>query len=282
VYPVADYGLSGVAENAAQTTSAPSELSGVALVTGGGRGVGAAIARDLAAAGMNVAVGARSDNEVREVAREIHGLPLNLDVRSEESVEAAVARTESELGPIDLLVANAGIGPPHTTEPFGDLHDWWNVFEVNVLGVFLCDRAVTPSMVERGGGRIINITSGAAYQPAAAGQSTAYGPSKAAVHKFTETLAARLAEKGIAVFSVSPGLVRTSLSRSLPDDTAWASAEYAQILVRALASGEFDSLAGRFLHAVRDTPDSLRLRLGEILESDLNSIRLRSGAQVGP
>lgn len=252
------------------------ELSGVALVTGGGRGVGAAIARDLAAAGMRVAVGARSADEVREVACEIHGVPLTLDVRSEESVTAAVARTELELGPIDLLVANAGIGPPRTPQPFGDPRDWWNVFEVNVLGVYLCDRAVAPSMIQRGGGRIINITSGAAYQPAAAEHSTAYGPSKAAVHKLSEVLAVRLAEQGIVVFSVSPGLVPTSLSKGLPDDTAWATVERVQALVRALASGEFDSLAGRFLHAVRDTPDNLRQQASEIVETDSNAIRLRT------
>jgi 3-oxoacyl-[acyl-carrier protein] reductase len=253
-----------------------SALSRVALVTGGGRGVGAAIARDLAAAGMTVAVGARSGDEVRMVAREIHGLPLALDVRSEESVAAAVAQTELELGPIDLLVANAGIGPPRTPEPFEDPHDWWSVFEVNVLGVYLCNRAVALGMIERGGGRIINITSGAAYQPAMPEHSTAYGPSKAAVHKLSEVLAVRLAEQGVVVFSVSPGLVRTSLSMGLPDDTTWATAQPVQALVRALASGEFDSLAGRFLHAVRDTPDELRRRASEIVETDSNSIRLRS------
>ena len=89
----------------------------MALVTGGGRGIGANIARDLAQAGMRVAVGARSLDQVEAVAVETGGLALELDVTSRTSVEDAVAKTESELGPIDLLVANAGISGPTSRSP---------------------------------------------------------------------------------------------------------------------------------------------------------------------
>ncbi len=121
------------------------ELEGVALVTGGGRGIGAGIARELAAGGMKVAVSSRTREQVEEVAKEIGGLAVVADVSSRESVEAMVEEVERELGPIDLLVANAGISGwgPSTWEIEPD--DWWNVFEINVLGVFLCCRTVLPN-----------------------------------------------------------------------------------------------------------------------------------------
>ncbi|TML63560.1 MAG: SDR family oxidoreductase, partial [Actinobacteria bacterium] len=126
-------------------------LEGVALVTGGGRGIGANVARGLAAAGMQVAVTARTAAEVEAVAAEIGGRALVGDVSRREDVERWVA----EVREIDLLVANAGIesasGDPWETEP----DDWWHVFEVNVLGVYLCCRAVIPGMLERGRGRIV-------------------------------------------------------------------------------------------------------------------------------
>ncbi|HKI92166.1 MAG TPA: SDR family NAD(P)-dependent oxidoreductase, partial [Gaiellaceae bacterium] len=106
--------------------------------------------------------------------------------------------------------------------------------------------------------------------------STAYGPSKAAVHRFSELLAAQLASQGVLVFSISPGLVRTAMTEGhIPDNAPWTPPECAPRLVRALASGEFDALAGRYLHAEHDPPEALRSRIEEIRENDLNAIRLR-------
>ena len=249
-------------------------LSGVALVTGGGRGIGANVARELAAAGMRVAVGARSLDQVEAVAAEIGGIAPELDVNSRASVESAVARTESELGPIDLLVANAGISGPG--DPLADPDDWWHTFEVNVRGVYLCNHAVATRMLERGGGRIVNVASGAAYLPPRMGQATAYAASKAAVHRFSEMLAAQLAPKNVFVFSISPGLVKTAMTEGhFPDDAPWTPPECAPRLVRALASGDLDELAGRYLHAEHDPPEALRSRIQEIRDRDLNAIRLR-------
>ena len=109
----------------------------VALVTGGGRGIGAGIARELADAGMKVAVSARTREEVEAVAREIGGLAVVADVSKQEDVEAMVAEVERELGPIDLLVNNAGraLREEHAWEV--EVAAWWNVFEVNVLGAYL-------------------------------------------------------------------------------------------------------------------------------------------------
>jgi NAD(P)-dependent dehydrogenase (short-subunit alcohol dehydrogenase family) len=250
-------------------------LRGVALVTGGGRGIGANIARDLAAAGMRVAVGARSLEQVESVAAEIGGLALQLDVTDRASVEGAVERTETELGPIDLLVANAGISGPG--EPLAEPDDWWHTFEVNVRGVYLCNHAVATRMVERSGGRIVNVASGSAYLPSVQmGGSTAYGASKAAVHRFSELLATQLAPRNVFVFSISPGLVKTSMTEGhIPDDAPWTPPECAPALVRALASGDLDELAGRYLHAEHDPPETLRTRIQEIRDRDLNAIRLR-------
>jgi len=254
----------------------PSELSGVALVTGGGRGIGANIARELAAVGMNVAVTGRTEQQVVETAREIDGLALVGDASRREDVERWVRETETVLGPLDLLVNNAGISGPSVPFVEEEPEAWWHVFEVNLRGVFLGCRAAAPGMIERGGGRIVNVASGAAYLPTTGMSSTAYGPSKAAVHRFSELLAAQLAPRNVFVFSISPGLVRTEMTApNFPDDAPWTPPECAPQLVRALASGGLDRLAGRYLHAEHDPPEELERRADEILERDLNAIRLR-------
>ena len=252
-----------------------SELQGqVALVTGGGRGIGANVARELAAAGMRVAVSARTREQVESVAREVGGLAIVADVSRREDVEAMVEQVERELAPIDLLVANAGIeisenGAAWEVEP----ERWWHVHEVNVLGVYLCCCAVIPGMIERGRGRIVIVASGAAYLPGS--RSTAYPSSKAASYRFGETLANQL-EGRIPVFPISPGLVRTEMTEGVFGDNApWTPDECAPNLVRALASGRFDALSGRYLHAEHDPPEQLEDRIEQVLADDLNAIRLR-------
>src|SRR5439155_14721952 len=159
----------------------------VALVTGGGRGIGANIARELAAAGARVAVSARTPEQVEEVARETGGLAVVANVADRAAVEAMVERVESELGPIDLLVGNAGRNIREHRAWEVEPREWWNVFEVNVLGVYLCCRAVIPGMLDRGRGRIVITGSGAAYLSHSGG--TAYSASKAAVWRFGNVLA---------------------------------------------------------------------------------------------
>jgi NAD(P)-dependent dehydrogenase (short-subunit alcohol dehydrogenase family) len=250
------------------------ELAGqVVLITGGGRGIGRNIALELAAAGADVVVSARSAGEIEETAREVGGVAVQCDVSDREAVERMVADVESRRGPIDLLVSNAGIGIDEDAAWEVEPADWWRVLEVNVLGVYLCCRAVIPGMLARGGGRIVNVASGAAYLPGVS--STAYSASKAAVHRFSETLARQLEPHGIPVFSISPGLVRTQMTARFPEDAPWTPPELAPRLVRALASGRLDGLAGRYLHAEHDDVDDLASRIDEILAEDLNAIRLR-------
>jgi 3-oxoacyl-[acyl-carrier protein] reductase len=248
------------------------QLEGVALVTGGGRGIGASIARELAEAGMRVAVAGRTREQVNEVAAEIEGLALVGDVSRAADVSTWVDTTERELGPIDLLAANAGIGNQDGATWEVPVEDWWQVFEVNVLGVHLSCRAVIPGMLERSRGRIVITGSGAAYLPGP--QHTAYPGSKAAVCRYGEGLANELAGR-IPVFFFSPGLVRTEMTERFGDDLPWTPPELAPQLVRVLASGRADALAGRYIHAEHDDIEDLVLRADQIVADDLNAIRLR-------
>ncbi len=225
----------------------------IAVVTGGGRGIGASIARALAGDGWSVVVCARSRGEIDAVGAEIGGRAVTMDVSSQESVEAAFA----EIGAVDLLVANAGVGSSD---------DWWRTFEINVLGVHLCCQAGLAAGVSR----IVITGSGAAYLPGAS--DTSYTSSKAAVCRYAETLNNAV---DIPVFVISPGLVRTEMTSSFPDDAPWTPPELAPELVRKLATGRYDALAGRYIHAEHDDVDDLLARIDEILERDLNAIRLR-------
>jgi NAD(P)-dependent dehydrogenase (short-subunit alcohol dehydrogenase family) len=218
-----------------------------------------------------VVVAARSRGQVEAVAAEIGGRWAQLDVADRGSVERAVVA----VGEVDLLVANAGVDQVRAPSWEIDPADWWHVYEVNVLGVHLCCRAVIPGMLERGRGRIVITASGAAYLPG--GERTAYPPSKAAVCRYGETLANELAGR-IPVFFFSPGLVRTEMTEAMGlfgEDAPWTPPELAPELVRKLATGRYDALAGRYLHAEHDNIDELLTRIEEVRERDLNAIRLR-------
>jgi NAD(P)-dependent dehydrogenase (short-subunit alcohol dehydrogenase family) len=130
-------------------------------------------------------------------------------------------------------------------------------------------------MLERGAGRIVITGSGAAYLPASGSSSTAYPASKAAVCRYGEMLAAELAGR-IPVFFFSPGLVRTEMTEgTFSDNAPWTPPELAPELVRKLATGHYDALAGRYLHAEHDDVDDLLARIDEVRGKDLNAIRLR-------
>jgi len=222
-------------------------------VTGGGRGIGANISRALARDGWDVVVTARSRDQIDAVAQEIGGIASELDV----SDRGAVTRVFGEIGAFDLLVANAGIGNDN---------DFWRTFEVNVLGVHLCCEAALTAGVSR----IVITGSGAAYLPGSS--TTAYSASKAAVCRYAETLNNAV---DIPVFVFSPGLVQTEMTSSFPGDAPWTPPELAPELVRKLATGKYDELAGRYLHAEHDDVDELLARIDEVRERDLNAIRLR-------
>jgi len=147
-----------------------------------------------------------------------------------------------------------------------------------VLGAYLSCRAVSTRMAERGRGRIVNIGSGGSYLPItnpSIALGTAYGASKAALGRFSEALAAALGPLGVSVFLISPGLVRSEMTERFGNKAPWTPPELAPQLVRVLASGRADGLAGRYLHAEHDDIEDLIARADSIIAEDLNAIRLR-------
>lgn len=282
------------------TTQDNLQLCGqVAAITGGGRGIGRAIAATLSAAGATAVVLARSASEINETARMIEqaggrARPFVTDVTDAVAVQKTFAEIECSLGSVTLLVNNAAIpgpiGPFWETDP----EQWWRTLDVNLRGAALCSRAALPRMIAHGKGRIINIASSAlpiAY-------FSSYATSKAALVRFTETIAGEVKPYGVSMFAVGPGTVRTSMAehslrshdgqRWLPwfkrifDEGLDVSVERPSRLVLELASGRADGLSGRFL-SIWDDLDSLLRNVREIEERHLYSLRVQTldGGGVG-
>jgi 3-oxoacyl-[acyl-carrier protein] reductase len=186
----------------------------VALVTGGSRGIGRAIAVSLADAGAAVAVNyldkAAAATQVAEMIRGRGGkaMAVGADVSQGPSVSGMVAAVERELGPIDLLVNNAGLGLVRTLDDLTE-EDFDRTIAVNLKSVFLCTQAVIPGMRARKWGRIVNISSGAAR--GAGGVGPHYNASKAGMEGMTRGYAARLVKDGITVNAVAPSLIQTDM-----------------------------------------------------------------------
>lgn len=185
-----------------------------AVVTGGGRGIGAAVARALAAAGARVVVASRTAGEVEAVAAEIAGAGgagwgARVDVTDPVSVESLAETARDRLGEVDILVNSAGIA--HSA-PLArqSLEEWERIFAVNVTGTFLVTRAFLPAMMERGHGRVVNVASVAGL--AGAKYIAAYAASKHAVVGFTRSVAAEAAGRGVTVNAVCPGYVDTEMT----------------------------------------------------------------------
>lgn len=239
--------------------------AGVALVTGGSRGLGRAAARALAADGWSVAVTGRHPGALADVAQDAT-LTLTADATDPDATRAAVERTEAELGPLDLLVVSAGAfaagGRVWETDP----ETWWSDVEVNLRGVQLALHSALPGMVARGEGRVVVLGSGMGMVPTPG--ASAYSASKAAVARLVETAAAELEGTGVTVLTVSPGMVRTDMTSGFPegflelrpelrepDPSAWTPVEAFLQLLGRITTGDLDALSGRFLH-VRDDPST--------------------------
>ncbi len=264
----------------------------VALVTGGGRGLGRLFARWLARAGAAVGIMARSADKLEETARLVHEaggrvLAIPGDVADQQTVPKAVAAIEAAFGPLTLLVNNAGAnGPSGRTWEIAPA-DWWRCMEVNLRGPLICMHAVLPRMVARGHGRVINISSGAANGPTLYG--SAYGVSKTALSRLSETVALEVAEFGVQVFPIQPGTVRTAMTEELLQDpqrdlrVPWLPGFFSQKqdtpperaaeLVLRLASGQADALSGVFLGVDNDL-DALIRNADTIRERGYYTLRL--------
>lgn len=176
-----------------------------ALVTGGGRGIGRAIAQRLAADGAHVVVAGRTTTEVEQAARDVGGTPLVLDVTD----RAAIAGLHDEIGTIDVLVNNAGIAGSAPVDRTTD-DAWDQMLAVNVTSAFLLSRALVPPMVKAGWGRVVNVASNAGLTGYA--YTVAYCASKHAMVGLTRALAIEVARSGVTVNAVCPGWVDTRMT----------------------------------------------------------------------
>jgi NAD(P)-dependent dehydrogenase (short-subunit alcohol dehydrogenase family) len=272
----------------------------VALVSGGGRGIGRLLGTRLAGAGAAVGLIARSADELAAAAGDIRraggmAAAAVADVTDQRATAAAVAELRGLLGAVDILVNNAGISGPVGPLWEAPAAEWWRAVEVNLGGAFVLAQLALEHMIPAGRGRIINITSHAGVYrwPLL----SAYATAKAALVKLTETLAEETRPHGVSVFSVDPGLLPIGLGGAALGTTAgrrtpegrvggWirdqfaagrgADPEEAARLILALASGRADRLSGRHL-SVTDNLDALLPRIDQIERDDLHTLRLRTG-----
>src|SRR4051794_37188952 len=190
----------------------------VALITGGSRGIGRALAMGLAKAGVSVAVVARTQQQVSETVVDItrangQAAGVAADVTDRRAVEDMAREVEDKLGPVDLLINNAAAVAPLGAVAEVDPEAWWRTQEINVRGPMLCTRILIQGMLARRSGRIINMITGAAMMPIA--NMSAYLTSKVALIRFTELLALETRDRGICTFAVNPGAVRTDMTEYL-------------------------------------------------------------------
>ena len=263
----------------------------VALITGGGRGIGQAIARAYAAEGASLTLAARTDTELRSTAETIRSefgsevTTVITDVRDREQVENAVSHTLDRFGTIDVMVNNAGntgeIGPLWKLDP----ERWANVISVHVLGTYHGCRAVIPGMLERGRGRIVNMAG------VGGPNDTSYDAAKTAIINMTENLSVELAGTGVTVNAISPGSIHTRMWEEVRDmalaagDTelyekgvevtsgGGASIERAAQLAVLLGSDDCGALSGRLIRAALDTFEDIPDRMDEIMSSDALLLR---------
>ena len=189
----------------------------IALVTGAGKGIGRAIAVALAQEGAHVGLVARTENDLQEVAAELQKLGVKTaiataDVADRAAVEAAVAQVQQQLGPLDILINNAG------TAKFGKFleqepADWEHMIRVNLLGVYYATRAALPTMIERQTGDIINISSTSGLRGSSG--SSAYSASKFGVLGLSESLMQEVRKHNIRVSALTPSTVATPLAQEL-------------------------------------------------------------------
>jgi len=273
------------------------DLTGqVALITGGSRGLGRAFAQALLAAGARVAITGRTAPELHETAVQLSSavnqvLAIPAEATDPQGTPQVVATVEKRVGPITLLINNAGqnraFGPIGVVDPIA----WWNQVEVNLRGPFLYANAVLPGMRAGQKGRIINVASQAGMQGIPT--LSAYVVSKTALIRFTETLALDTVEDGIRVFAIHPGTVRTPLNDYIHDSAEVAKSAplvqqyiqnlYAQgldtpiersvQLVLRLAAGDADTLSGRYI-SVEDDLDALAKECAAESSADQRMLRL--------
>ena len=266
----------------------------VALITGGGRGIGRAVALAYAKEGAELVLAARTVDELEETAQTIRGLGavasvFQADVTSQTEVEEMVRQTLERCASIDVLVNSAGIAGPIGALQENDVAAWIRTIQVNLIGTYLCCRSVLPTMLKQDRGKIINLSgSGSTSAPY---HLSAYGSSKAAIIRLTEILSLELAHSNVQVNALGPGSINTRMWEQIRDDAeaigdtelyefgkrvtsgGGASIEMAAELAVWLASDTSASLSGRLIHAVTDDYPNLASRITDIMSSDAYTLR---------
>ena len=266
----------------------------VALITGGGRGIGRAIALAYAKEGAQLVLAARSPEELAETARQVGALGatsfvVSTDVAEQTQVESMVAQALDRFASIDVLVNNAGIAGPVGVLQENDPGSWIHTVKVNLIGTYLCCWAVLPTMLRQGRGKIINLSGAGATL--AWPNLSAYGASKAAVVRLTEGLALELAGTNVQVNALGPGSIHTRMWEEMTGAAAQAGAseilelgqrvtsgsgvsidELAEMAV-FLASDDSGILSGRLISQLQNDMSYLPDRIPEIMESDALLIR---------
>jgi NAD(P)-dependent dehydrogenase (short-subunit alcohol dehydrogenase family) len=245
----------------------------VALVTGASRGIGAHLVRALVGAGWQV-VGLSRTGGVPDGADGAEGMPC--DVTDELAVDRAVTEVVSRHGRIDLLVNNAGLIEAERPVWEADVDEWWQVLVTNVRGPFLLTRAVVPHMIAAGGGRVVNLNSGAGTRERH--DLTAYCASKSALARLTGGTALAGAEHGVHAFDLAPGVVETDMTHSMrmhEGRTDWTTPQDVAALLLAMADGELDGFSGRMVRAGADDLEQLRRRSDAGLGEGERMLRLR-------
>ena len=263
----------------------------VAMITGGGRGIGRAIAMAYAAEGARLSLSARTASELEETARLIttqsgtEVITVLADVSDRDQVDHAVSRTMDHYGLIDVMVNNAGnIGPVGKAWD-NDPGDWAHTIAIHLMGVFYGCRAVIPAMLERGRGRIVNMSG------VGGPNTSAYDAAKTAIVNLTENLALELADTPITVNAISPGSINTrmweetrDLSLAIGDMATYergvqvtsgqgASIERAAELAVFLGSDDCGTLSGRLIRAFADSFEDFPSRVEKIMNSDAYQLR---------
>ena len=266
----------------------------VALITGAGRGIGRAIALAYAREGARLALAARTASELEETAEQARALGAAVhtvlaDVTVEADVEEMVRQSVERFSDIDILVNNAGIGGPVGLLQDNDVSEWIRTIQVNVVGLYLCCRAVLPIMIRQDRGKIINLAGAGATSAWA--NTSAYCASKAAVVRLTENIFLELGDANVQINSLGPGSINTRMWEELRDGATavgdsglydlgvrvtsggGASIDQAVELAVFLASDASGELSGRLISAVADDFANLPPRIPEIMASDAYTIR---------
>ena len=266
----------------------------VAVITGAGRGIGQAIALAYAREGARLALVSRNTAELEDTAGQVRALGVPVcaiptDVTDQYQVDQMVAQVIDRYSAIDILVNNAGVAGPVGALQDNDPAYWIQTVQVNLIGTYLCCRAVLPVMVERDSGTVINLSGGGGML--AWPHMSAYCSSKAAVVRLTEGLAMELAQTNVHVNALGPGSIHTRMWEEMRDAAGEAGVEKIHELGRKvtsgggasieqvaelavfLASSDAGSLSGRLISAVLDDFSNLPERIPEIMESQVYQLR---------